>query len=196
MSESREDALFIARRYSAGVVRGQSLPGLWLISDERNDTALGDALRRLPPGAAFVYRHYHLPDSERLARYRELRLIARAREHLVILADSALTAREWGADGYYGAPLALSPKRAGLLAVATVHDLREIAQANRAGADAALLSPVFPTRSHPNAPTLGPLRFRLMARFAAMPVIGLGGLDQRGADRLAWPRWAAIDGLS
>lgn len=174
----------------------QSLPDLWLVSDERNDAALGDALARLPRGSGFIYRHYHLPDTERIARYFALRRIARARGHLVILADSALTALEWGADGYYGAPLALTPRRAGLLTIATVHNLREIAQANRVGADAALLSPAFATRSHPDAAALGPLRFRLMAQFAAMPVIALGGLDQRGADRLAWPRWGAIDGLS
>ena len=184
------------RRYSAGVSDRQPLPQLWLLSDERNDAALDGALRRLPRGSALVYRHYHLPDGARIARFRALRRIARARDHLVILADSALTAREWGADGYYGAPLALTPRRAGLLTVAAVHDLREIAQANRVGADAALLSPVFATRSHPGARALGPLRFRLMARCAAMPVIALGGVDQRGADRLAWPRWAAIDGLS
>jgi thiamine-phosphate pyrophosphorylase len=172
------------------------LPALWLVSDERNDAALDAALTRLPRFSGFIYRHYHLPDAERVARYLALERIARARDHLVILADSTLTALEWGADGYYGAPLALTPKRSGLLALAAVHDLREIGQANRVGADAALLSPVYATRSHPDAPTLGPLRFRLMAQFAAMPVIALGGLDQRGADRLAWDRWAAIDGLS
>jgi thiamine-phosphate pyrophosphorylase len=174
----------------------QSLPELWLLSDERNDAALDEALMRLPRGSGFVYRHYHLRDAERIARYAALERLARARDHLVILADSALTAREWGAHGYYGAPLALTPKRAGLLAIATVHSLREVAQANLVGADAALLSPVFATRSHPDAATLGPLRFRLMAQYAQMPVIALGGIDQGGADRLQWPRWAAIDGLS
>jgi thiamine-phosphate pyrophosphorylase len=88
----------MTRRYSAGVSRGQSLPALWLISDERNDAALDDALARLPRGSGFVYRHYHLPDAERVARYAGLERLARARDHLVILADSALTAREWGAD--------------------------------------------------------------------------------------------------
>jgi thiamine-phosphate pyrophosphorylase len=184
------------RRYSVGVSHGQPLPNLWLVSDERNDAALDEALARLPRGSALVYRHYHLPDAARVARFRALQRIARARQHLTILADSALTALEWRADGCYGAPLALTPKRAGLLAIAAVHDLREIAQANRVGADAALLSPAFPTRSHPGGATLGPLRFRLMARHALMPVIALGGMDQRGADRLQWPWWAAIDGLS
>jgi thiamine-phosphate pyrophosphorylase len=63
-------------------------------------------------------------------------------------------------------------------------------------ADAVLLSPVFPTRSHPGAAALGPARFRLMARHAQMPVVALGGMTVRTARRLDWPRWAAIDGLS
>ena len=83
-----------------------------------------------------------------------------------------------------------------MLRLATAHSLREIGDANRLGADAVLLSPVFPTRSHPGARTLGPLRFRLLAAHAAMPVIALGGMDQALAGRLDWRRWAAIDGLS
>ena len=62
--------------------------------------------------------------------------------------------------------------------------------------DAVLLSPVFRTRSHPEAATLGPLRFRLLAQRARMPVIALGGMNADTAQRLDWPRWAAIDGLS
>ncbi|WP_046905049.1 thiamine phosphate synthase [Croceibacterium atlanticum] len=172
------------------------LPELWLISDRRNDPVLETALANMPRGSALIYRHYHLAPDARLARYREVARIARARDHLLILADSARTAREWGADGCYGAPPGLPPRCSGLLTLATVHDLHEIGQANRIGADAALLSPVFPTRSHPGAATLGPLRFRLLARHAAMPVIALGGMDRRGAERLGWSRWAAIDGLS
>ena len=173
----------------------QTLPDLWLLSDERNDAALEEALRRLPRGSGFIYRHYHLPPRERLARWLDLRRLARSRGHVVILADSALTAREWGADGLYGAPRALYPT-SDLLTLATAHSLHEIGRANRARADAVLLSPAFPTRSHPGAPALGPVRFRLLAAHASMPVIALGGMTPRRARRLAWPRWAAIDGLS
>lgn len=172
-----------------------ALPALWLLSDARNDAALERALRRLPRGSGFIYRHYHLPPEERIARWFALLRIARARGHLAILADSTLTAREWGADGVYGAPRALYPTRA-VLTLATAHSLRELGAANRARADAVLLSPAFPTRSHPGAATLGPLRFRLLAERAAMPVIALGGLGHRAARRLRWPSWAAIDGLS
>jgi thiamine-phosphate pyrophosphorylase len=173
----------------------QTLPDLWLLSDERNDAVLEQALRRLPRGSGFIYRHYHLSPEARIARWFELLRIVRARGHLAILADSALTAREWGADGLYGAPRALYPTR-GLLTLATAHSLHELAGANRARADAVLLSPAFPTRSHPGARALGPLRFRVLALHARMPAIALGGMTPRAARRLRWPRWAAIDGLS
>lgn len=169
---------------------------LWLLSDERNDAALEGALDRLPRGSGFIYRHYHLPPQQRVARWFDLRRIARARDHVAILADSSLTAREWGADGIYGAPRALYPTTRDLLTLATAHDLREIGLANRMRADAVLLSPAFPTRSHLDATTLGPMRFRLLAARAQMPVIALGGMTAATAHRLAWPRWAAIDGLS
>lgn len=172
------------------------LPDLWLISDARNDAVLERALTRLPRGSGFIFRHYHLAPEERFARFTQLRRITRARGHLLILADSALTAKEWGADGYYGSPRGLAPRRTGLLAIAAVHDLAEIAQANRCRADAVLLSPVFATRSHPGTRPLGPLRFRLLASHLAMPVIALGGMNTRSAHRLKWTRWAAIDGLS
>ena len=177
-------------------MRKKPLPRLWLITDERNDASLERALAALPRGSGLIYRHYHMPDGERLARFRVLRRMARARGHIVILADSALTAREWNADGIYGAPRALTPRRAGLLHLATAHNGCEIALANRLGADAVLLSPVFATRSHPGGASLGPVRFRLLARLARVPVIALGGMTRPRARTLGWPRWAAIDGLS
>ncbi len=173
----------------------QTLPDLWLLSDERNDAVLEQALRRLPRGSGFIYRHYHLPPEQRVARWFALLRVVRSRGHLAILADSALTAREWGADGIYGAPRALYPTHR-LVTLATAHSLHELGEANRARADAVLLSPAFPTRSHPGAKTLGSLRFRQLAAHAAMPVIALGGMTPRTANRLGWPRWAAIDGLS
>lgn len=168
---------------------------MWLLSDERNDAGLEHALGRLPRGSGFVYRHYHLEPEARIARWFALLRVARARGHLAILADSALTAREWGADGIYGAPRAIYPTR-DLIVLATAHSLRELGEARRARADAVMLSPAFATRSHPGAAALGPVRFRLLARHATMPVIALGGLNPHTARRLGWHRWAAIDGLS
>lgn len=174
------------------------LPSLWLLSDARNDAALEAALHRLPRGSGFIFRHYHLPPAARRARFAALAALARRRGHAVVLAGSMAQARRWGADGAYAAPERLGPGGSGNggLRLATAHSLRELAAARRTRADAVLLSPAFPTRSHPGGEALGPLRFRLLAGRAGLPVIALGGMDERGARRLRWPRWAAIDGLS
>lgn len=64
-------------------------------------------------------------------------------------------------------------------------------------ADAVLLSPVFPTASHPQARILTPVRARLMARKALLPVLALGGVNARNAALLSgFSGIAAIDALN
>ena len=171
------------------------LPALWLLSDARNDASLESTLLCLPRGSGFIFRHYHLGEAERRARFRELARVAARRGHCIVLSGDAATAREWGAHGVYG-PVGRFARAHGLLRLATAHSLREIGRANSSLADAVVLSPAFPTRSHPGGKPLGPLRFRLLAAHAQIPVIALGGMASRTANRLDWPRWAAIDGLS
>ena len=171
------------------------LPDLWLLSDQRNDAGLEAALARLPGGSGFVFRHYHLDEIERRARFAALALAARRHRHLVFLSDSTASARGWGADGVYGPPYRVAGA-ADMLAIATAHDAAELRAAADAGADAAMLSPVFPTRSHPDADGLGIARFRALAAAAPLPVIALGGMTAERARQLDHPRWAAIDGLA
>ncbi|MFZ1742210.1 MAG: thiamine phosphate synthase [Pontixanthobacter sp.] len=173
---------------------GKALPDLWLISDARNDAALEDALVALPRGSGFIYRHYHLDLETRRARFHILQKLAQKYGHLTILSDSPVLARKWQADGVYGAAAAM-PHGGELLKLVTAHDWKEIVAADRAGADAILLSPVFATRSHPEAKPLGRTRFRMLAQKAKAPVIALGGMNAQRARRMKWRRWAAIDGL-
>jgi len=171
--------------------RCHPVPRVVLLSDARNDHRLETAIARMPRGSALVFRHYHLPPLARGARFEQLRRLCARRGVLVITAGGA---RGWRADGRYGDPRALV--RAKGLRLATAHSLAEIGAAVRARASAVLLSPVFPTRSHPGAPVLGPLRFLLLARRCPLPVIALGGMTKARAARLPVAGWAAIDGLA
>ena len=171
-----------------------ALPDLWLISDARNDAGLEQALAALPRGSGFIFRHYHLDADERRARFQTLQRAAQKCGHLVIVAGSPILARKWQADGVYG-PAAKMPSGGSLLKLVTAHDWREIVAADRAGADAILLSPIFATRSHPGEKPLGTIRFRMLAQKAKAPIIALGGMTVQKARRMNWPRWAAIDGL-
>ncbi len=174
--------------------RQPALPRIWLVSDARNDAALQSVLDLLPRGSGLIFRHYHLPPGERRVRFAQLLQTSRRRRHAVALSAEVATARHWGASAAYGAPRKLAHGPAGLRLV-TAHSLREIAMAHRARADAILLSPAFPTRSHAQRKALGPLRFRLLAARSLVPVIALGGMTAQRARRLGAARWAAIDGL-
>ncbi len=182
-------------RYNDGMVLRQSLPDLWLLSDARNDELLVRALRALPRGSAFIFRHYHLDPRSRRARWDELMPLVREGGLLAVLSGSDDQARSWGAAGSYGPPEAVG-EAPELLRVVTCHDANEIAHANASGADAAMLSPVFATRTHPNVAPLGPEKFHALAALAEMPVIALGGMTFERAKALGWSRWAAIDGLA
>lgn len=173
-------------------LRQTLIPALWLLSDARNDAGLEQALARLPRGSGMVFRHYHLPEAQRRARFEVLKKAAKLRGHWVVLAADARKARCWGADGVYGdaARLARGPA---CLRLVTAHSLRELGRARRA--DAVLLSPVFATRSHSGAKSLGALRFLMLARQSKAPVIALGGMTAKRARHLPVKAWAAIDGL-
>ena len=79
---------------------------------------------------------------------------------------------------------------------APVHSYAEIRKAERDGASLLFLSPVFATRSHPEAQPLGLARFAWLARRTPLPVIALGGMDEARGRRLASfgaYGWAGID---
>lgn len=172
----------------------QYLPLLWLLSDARNDGALEAALKALPSGSGFVFRHYHLEPKAREDRCRQLAAVANAAGHLTILAGEPALAREWEAVGVYGDPARIAAAD-GLLRLATAHNGEELAEAGRAGADGVFLSPVFATRSHPGAEALGIHGFHVLAQQSPVPVIALGGMTKARARELHWPRWGAVDGL-
>ena len=65
----------------------------------------------------------------------------------------------------------------------------------KAGADLLFVSPLFPTRSHPGAPSLGLPRAARIGRGLDLPQIALGGMTAKLFRRLRgrFEGWAAID---
>lgn len=144
------------------------------------------AASRLPPArmrgfgpgwAAVVLRHDGVPGRERLAA--ALARLCRARGLAFIVARNARLALRLGAGLHLAEgmprPLCWRPRRGALLTVAA-HGACALRRAKGLGADLALLSPLFPTLSHPGAPALGPVRFAALRFRAGLPVAALGGL--------------------
>jgi thiamine-phosphate pyrophosphorylase len=166
------------------------------MTDERQGEALWTALAGLPRGAGIVFRHYRTAPAERRRLFEAVRIVARRRRLVLVLAGPARLAAAWRAGGAHGRVVHRTARP--LLRTAPVHDRREFVAAKQAGADLLFVSPVFDTRSHPGGRMLGPLRFGAIAR-QAPGVIALGGLDEprfRRLGALGAYGWAAIDDLT
>lgn len=162
------------------------------MTDERLGDRLIEAVERLPRGSGIVFRHYSLAAIKRRALFERVKKKARARRLVLLLAGSHSQARAWRADGSHGRG---PGGRCGVRS-APAHDLRELKAAERAGADLVFLSPVYSTRSHPGARSLGRTGFVWIARQSRLPVVALGGMDARRARALSRSGaygWAAID---
>jgi len=164
-----------------------------MMTDERQGEGLWAAIGRLPPRSGIVVRHYSLTPTERRTLFERIRSLARRGGHMLLLGGDAVTARRWGADGWHGRGRGIG------FHSAPVHDARELRAAERSGAALLFVSPVYPTRSHPGAPSLGEAGFARLARRASVPVVALGGVNAANAGRLRLLGaygWAGIDAWS
>lgn len=179
------------------------LPALVLFTD---DERLGNALPSigaLPRGSMVILRHRNMINRHALAQ--AVAHIAWQRRLIWLVADDALAAAKFGADGVHfpetkiGDAAHWRARRPDWVITCAAHSLRACAKASRAGADTIFLAPVFATRSHPHARTLGPLRASLIAKLVPAPIHALGGINTYTAKRLASQRFsgiAAIDALA
>ena len=138
---------------------GSSLPALLLMTDEARLADPLPAANALPAGSGIILRHYGAP--ERAALARRLAAIARRRGLVLLVGEDPGLARRVGAHGVHLPERAI--RRAGAvrwqrdwLVTAAAHSPAALRAAASAGADAALLSPVFATASHPDVRALGP----------------------------------------
>jgi len=153
--------------------------------------------RALPRGAALVYRSFGAPKAEAVAA--RLVAAAHAKGALVLIGADAALARRVGADGVHlperlaarARPLRAANPR--WIVTAAAHSLAAVRRARAAGADAAVVSAVFPSRSPSAGPPIGALRLAGIVRSAGLPVYALGGVNDRTAARL---RRVGVAGLA
>ena len=172
------------------------LPALILMTDTARLAEPLGVIDRLPRGAAIILRHYADGDARAGQRAREdlARTLARncrARGLILLVAADMNLALCIGAAGLHLPEWQLRATagpirrpRPGFIITAACHSAAALARAARLDVDAALLAPVFPSASHPGAPTLGALRFAALAHNAQIPVYALGGVNALTALRL------------
>lgn len=179
------------------------LPDLILLTDPRLVPDPVAVASGLPVGSAVVLRHYGA--ANRLDVGRRLARLCRRRRLIFLVADDARLAARLHADGLHLPEFRVrnGPRRwrllrhANWLVTAAAHSKEAIVAAARQGCDAVLVSPVFPTASHPLARPLGVVRFAgLAAEAGGLDVYALGGITTSTAKRLSGTRLSGVAGIS
>ena len=164
----------------------QTLPTIWLMTDERLGERLWDAIGRVPEGGGVVLRHHR---GDRALGLRVAEACTARGLVLAVAGDVALSRA-------VGAAMVHNPEGEadGLLVSRSVHDEREAVAAR--SAHLVFVSPVFATASHPGAEGVGIAHGLKLARLTGVPAVALGGMDAaRGAEAMAegFHGWAGID---
>ena len=161
---------------------------------ERLEAALSNGLRLIQ------IRDKNWPSAQRLW-FAEVvtRLVHNHPNALVLVNDDAHIARGVGADGLHlsSASLIECTQRPDFEWVgASCHNALELAKAVELGCDYALLGPVLPTLTHPEASAMGWAEFTRLITDCPIPVFALGGMQgdmmleaqQNGAHGIAMMR--------
>lgn len=178
------------------ILRLLELPALYAISNaaelgveefmRRLETALGKGLRLIQ------LREKNLSRDTLCELARQVVALAHAGGAKVLLNGDVALAQEVGADGVQLTSTQLAEytvRPAVAWCAASCHSAQELRRAEMLGCDFALLSPVLPTLSHPDAAHLGWENFAAIAAGASIPVYALGGLSHSDL-QLAWQQGA------
>ncbi len=156
------------------------LPPLLFFTDPQRTPDPAAIARRLPAGSAVVLRLFGAPDAvDQADKMRAL--TSELGMKLLIGADADLAAAV-EADGVHLPERLidqagnLRQRRPDWLITAATHSQAALEQAAQAGADAAVFSPVFPSRSPSAGAPLGAERFAAIVQAARIPVYALGGV--------------------
>jgi len=153
----------------------------------------GPVLTNLPRGAGVILRH---PDAHQLKQLAK-RILPHARTLglKVLIANDIRLALRVRADGVHMSeqaarrgPMRITSRPPGFIITAAAHGALAIHHASHAGAQAVLVSPVFPTASHPQIKPLGIVRFSYLVRQGRLAVIALGGIRTSNIHHLTLSR--------
>jgi 8-oxo-dGTP diphosphatase len=168
------------------IITALQLPRLYLVTpdlEEYGQQFFADARAILAAGTRLLqFRSLRLPAAGRPAVLRRLAGLCREHAATLLINGSVAEVLESGAGGLHltaarqmemhGRPVSRP-----LLLGVSCHDAAELGNAERMGADFAVLGPVSATRSHPGRPPLGWASFtEIIGEGRRVPVFAIGGI--------------------
>ncbi|MBX2832314.1 MAG: thiamine phosphate synthase [Rhodospirillales bacterium] len=183
------------------------IPPIILLTDDLRLPDPAPAIRSLPRDSMVIFRQYNHPQRARLGA--DLRSLCRAKGIPFLVANDIALALKLDADGIHlpeyrilTTPDVYCQIPSGFLITSACHN---VATVRRLGIlprqyrpDGVLISPVFPTQSHPGANPLSfsdILTMASMCKHHGMAPIGLGGINKKNVGNLRSSPLASLAGI-
>jgi len=178
------------------------MPAMWVMSDIERLPDLASVIPYLPPQSGVIVRHPDPTIRQTMAQH--ARTGCKAKRIVLLISEDWRTAAALRCDGVHvpevrardiapGLRLWRRSKRA--ILTTSAHSGARLRAAKAMKADLVFLSPVLPTRSHPDRKALGRLTYAALAQRAGLAVAALGGVDLARVRQLNGTYTAAIAGI-
>ena len=159
-----------------------NVPSLWYFTDEDKTKDITNILHRLPTYSGIVLRNYC--SKERKTIIKSVLRIAKRKNFTVLMASHPRA--HGNINGLHLPKWEYKCRRNTKEQIISVsaHSLKDKRKIINTKADIIFVSSVFHTNSHPKRKHLGIIRFGLLARSLARPVIALGGINNKNIKKL------------
>lgn len=171
-------------------------PHLWLMTDHNRLPNPLAIVEKLPMGSGVILRDYKHPERYKLAV--ELSDLCKNKKICLLVGADPNLALSINADGmhlptFYNYKFRANKFPKNWIVTASAHCKASLNNASNKGAKVAFLSPVFQTKSHPNANFLGQIKLAELTNYSDIPVVALGGIN---SSNVALLRESGIIGIA
>ena len=175
-------------------VKNKKLPRIIIVFNEKEFNKNFFLKLKIPNGAAILLRSYKIKCRKKIAK--QLLKFCKIKKLKLLISEDIKLARDINADGVHF-PTYMVKKdiinwslinkikiKKNLIITTAIHNSKELENAQLFDFDAGLLSPVFPSKSHPNGKSLGIRKFSKLVDKSDLPIYALGGINAKNIKSL------------
>ena len=150
---------------------------------------------KIPKESAFLLRSYKAKERKKIAK--QLLKFCKVKKLKLLIASDIKLAEEINANGVHFPEYMIKKRnkinwcvikniksKKNWIITTAAHNLQTLKKVENFDIDAVLLSPVFPSKSHPNSKNLGINKFVKIIKKTKLPIYALGGINIKNVKSL------------
>ena len=149
---------------------------------------------KIPKKSAFLLRSYQTKKRKKIAK--QLLKFCKMKKIKLLIGSDIKLAEDIKADGIHFPEYMIKKNKINWIDIknvkskkrwiitTSVHSIQSLKKAEGLDIDAVLLSPVFPSKSHPNSKSLGLNKFSKIVKKTKLPIYALGGINIKNVKSL------------